>query len=271
MPKGKNLAGKEKKIRIMIIKQKQAKTRSDLVKVVKMYILHGWTYNLSKWNPFLSLLRSKGLNPYLLPIPGLTDKINKPWNIDNYVDWLLGKIGKEKKIILIGHSNGGRIALNFSIKYPEKVAKLILIDSAGIYHDDIFIRLKREGFSLLAKIGKKIIPLDGARKLLYFLSREKDYRTANPIMKKTMINLIQSDKTLNLSKITTPTTIIWGKNDSITPIFDGKLMNQQINNSKLYIIDTAKHSPQFTHQKEVVGIVIQQLNNLPASKAGLTI
>src|SRR3989344_6753590 len=104
-----------------------------------IYILHGWAYSKDRWNPFLSLLKSKGLNPYLLPIPGLTDKIDKPWNIDDYVKWLLGKIEKEEKIILIGHSNGGRIALNFSIKYLEKVAKLILIDSAGIYHNDILI------------------------------------------------------------------------------------------------------------------------------------
>ena len=115
-----------------MIKQ-QAKTRKNKVRPCfanKIIILHGWTYSFDKWNPFMSLLKSKGLNPYLLPIPGLTDKINKPWNIDDYVKWFWGKIEKEEKIILIGHSNGGRIALNFSIKYLEKVAKLILIDSA---------------------------------------------------------------------------------------------------------------------------------------------
>lgn len=225
----------------------------------KIYILHGWTYTPDKWVNFAKELESKGFEIKLLNIPGLTDKIDKPWTIDDYVDWLLGKIKKEEKVILIGHSNGGRIALNFSIKYPERVAGLVLIDSAGIYHNDIFIRTKRSVFFILAKIGKKIIPLSGARKLLYFLTGEKDYGTANPIMKKTMVNLIQSDKILNLNKLNAPTIIIWGENDNITPIADAKILNHKIPNSNLFVISNAKHSPQYTHPEKVVDII---LNNL---------
>jgi pimeloyl-ACP methyl ester carboxylesterase len=43
--------------------------------------------------------------------------------------------------VLLGHSNGGRIALAFAEKYPDKVKQLVLIDSAGIYHNEFSIRL----------------------------------------------------------------------------------------------------------------------------------
>ena len=78
----------------MIILQKQSKTRSDLVKV---YILHGWTYNLGKWDPFIKILTKNNLNPVLLKILGLTEKIDKPWTIDDYADWLAKEVGEEQK------------------------------------------------------------------------------------------------------------------------------------------------------------------------------
>ncbi len=228
---------------------------------LKVFILHGWAYSKEKWNPFLSLLKSGGLNPYLLSIPGLTEKNDKVWNIDNYVKWLYKILEKEKgKIVLLGHSNGGRIALAFTIKYPQKLSKLILIDSAGVYHNDLPIKIKRGIFKITAKVGKKIFPLEQARNLLYAIARENDYKNADPIMKRTMINLINSDKSLTIDKIKVSTIIIWGEIDKIIPVSDAKILNQKIVNSKLYIINNSRHSPQFTHSEEVADIIIQQLN-----------
>jgi len=220
-----------------------------------IYILHGWSYSKDKWLPFLSLLKSRGLNPYLLSIPGLTSKIDKPWRIEDYNEWLFKQIVNKEKIILIGHSNGGRIALNFAIKYGKRIKKLILIDSAGIYHSDILTRIKKAGFLLLAKAGKKIFPSKTAQKILYHLAGTKDYLLANQNTKKTMINLLESDKFLNPNKISVPTIIIWGENDKITPLSDGKLLNKLIKNSRFLIIPEARHSPQFTHPEKVADII----------------
>ncbi|OGH37643.1 MAG: hypothetical protein A3B44_00015 [Candidatus Levybacteria bacterium RIFCSPLOWO2_01_FULL_38_21] len=227
---------------------------------LKIFVLHGWTYSRQKWDPFLSFLKSEGLNPYLLSIPGLTDKIDRPWDIDDYANWLYKKFENEKdKIILIGHSNGGRIALAFACSYPEKISKLILIDSAGIYHNEFSLRIKRAIFKAAAKIGKRLIDSKKAKDLLYFLAREKDYKNASPNVKKTMLNLLKSDKNLALGNIKAPTIIIWGRGDRITSLSDGKMLNQKIRNSKLFIIDNSSHSPQFTHPKEVVNIIAGQL------------
>jgi pimeloyl-ACP methyl ester carboxylesterase len=98
----------------------------------KVIILHGWAKTLDKWNPLIEELNKKGASANLLRIPGLTEKLEKVWNLSDYVKWLKNIVDKESdKVVLIGHSNGGRIALAFASKYPEKVEKLILIDSAG--------------------------------------------------------------------------------------------------------------------------------------------
>ncbi len=214
-------------------------------------ILHGWTYSTEKWLPFINLLKEAGFDVKLPKIPGLTEKINRVWNLDDYVNWLNNKVGNEK-VILIGHSSGGRMALAYSLKYPQKVEQLILIDSAGVYHKKLSIRIKRFIFRKIAKWGKRLTSSETLKDLLYKLTGESDYNKATPLMKQTMKNLISSDLTPHLSEINVPTTIIWGEFDKTTPVFDGRLMHKLIPNSTFYIIKSAKHSPQFTNPKEVV-------------------
>lgn len=227
----------------------------------KMIILHGWATSTDKWHNFIEILREKSIPFELLKIPGLTEPIDKPWAIDNYVDWLKKIVDKEKdRVVLVGHSNGGRIALAFTNLYPERVEKLILIDSAGIYHNELPLKIKRVVFKTLAKIGKIITPSNFLKNLLYKLARESDYKDLDENTKQTMVNLISADLKPILSHIRTSTLIIWGREDKITPLSDGILMNNLIKNSKLEIINAARHSPQFTHPEEVTKS-IQQFNN----------
>lgn len=222
----------------------------------KIYILHGWAYNLDKWKRFETELKKTGLNPIFLKIPGLTQKTDQVWDIGKYSDWLLDQLRFEKKgVILLGHSNGGRIAAYFSSQHPERVKKLILIDSAGIYHKELLLQLKRFFFKSIATIGRKLTKSPAFEKFLYFLARGKDYFNAKPTMRKTMINLIKHDLTPFLSKISAPTLIIWGREDKITPLNDGLLIHKLIKNSKLKVINGARHSPFYTHPKEVAETV----------------
>ncbi|MBI4039562.1 alpha/beta hydrolase [Candidatus Daviesbacteria bacterium] len=232
----------------------------------KIFILHGWTYSnvnidpLKKWDLFIKFMASKGTNPVLLRIPGLTTAIDQVWNLEEYVKWLKKITDDEKgKVILIGHSNGGRIAFSFAEKYPDKISQLVLIDSAGVYHNELPIRIKRFIFGNMAKLGKKITTSETLKILLYKLAREGDYGNALPAQRRTMLNLISTDLTGILSKIQVPTLIIWGQEDTTTPLEDGKLMHSLVKGSKLYVVKGAGHSPQFTHTKEVADLIIKEL------------
>ena len=217
----------------------------------KIYILHGWAYETTKWQPFLELLKKNGFSPVLLSTPGLTQPLHKEWRVEDYVNWLRRKIGNEKNIILLGHSFGGRICVEYSLKYPDNVTKMFLIDSAGVFHNELSIRFKRFLFNFFAKTGKKITSNSSLRNLLYKLARENDYNQANLNMKKVIVGMITSDRLRNWSSIKTPTAIIWGEQDKTTPLSDGYYLNTKIQNSKLFIINSARHSPHFTHPQIV--------------------
>lgn len=229
-----------------------------IVSMKKIIILHGWTKNMDKWQHFIEIMKEKKADVKLLKIPGLTEKLNEVWKIDDYVAWLNKIIGKDKAT-LVGHSNGGRISLAFANKYPEKLNKLILIDSAGIYHNEFPIRAKRLIFKTIAKLGKKIISSENFKNMLYKFARESDYKDLDENIKQTMINLISTDLRPILPQISIPTLIIWGGDDKITPLSDGLMMNRLIENSKLEVISEARHSPMFTHPEIVAKTIYEYL------------
>ncbi len=227
---------------------------------MKIIILHGWTKTLDKWKEFIDILEKRGIKAELPKIPGLTGSLEKVWELTDYVGWLKNITDKEKrKAILIGHSNGGRIALAFANLYPAKVEKLILIDSAGIYHNELPLKIKRTVFKAIAKIGKKLTSSKTIKNLLYKVARESDYKDLDENTKQTMSNLISSDLKPILSEIKIPTLIIWGAQDRITPLSDGILMNSLIKNSKLKVINDARHSPMFTHPEIVAKIIYEYI------------
>lgn len=222
----------------------------------KIYIVHGWAYTLEKWESFLSELKKIGFEPVMLNVPGLTAPIDRPYTIDDYVSWLEKILENESgPVTLLGHSNGGRISLSYTIKNPSKVKNLILIGSAGLYDKGLLVTVKRKVFGTFAKLGSGLKDNKFLRKVLYKLVREKDYRDANPIMRKTMANLISVDLLPRLNEIKCPTLLIWGQNDGSTPLKDGKAMHQKISGSQLEIINDARHSPQFTNVENVIEII----------------
>lgn len=225
----------------------------------KLYILHGWSTTTDKWNPFLEALKQAEITPVMLPIPGLSAPIYRPWTLDDYVEWLYQTVKNETKISLLGHSNGGRIALAFAHKYPGEVGQLFLLDSAGIYHNDFLSNMKRGVFKAVAKIGKQVVSSDKARSAMYSLTGESDYKNASPMMRETMKNLISIDLLPRFQDIKIPTVIIWGKDDQVTPYNDALIMKQGLPNSKLFTISGARHSPQFTHMPNVIRIIKENL------------
>lgn len=222
----------------------------------KIIIVHGWTYSLYKWNTFIDIIKKEKIPIELLKIPGLTAPLNAVWTLNEYVVWLKKIIDQEKeKVILIGHSNGGRVAGAFTSQYPEKIAHLILIDSAGIKDNSLCARSRRLVFKLLAYAGEKTPLYDTPRSFLQKLIRSTDYHRANPIMRHTMHNMISTDCAPYFSKIVVPTLIIWGGKDVITPIANGRKIHELIQHSTLTVIDSAAHSPYYTHTAEVYKII----------------
>lgn len=241
-------------------------------------ILHGWSLDSNKaqkWQEFRDALGQNGIESEIFKIPGLSAPLDEVWSLDDYVRWLDQEISAKfpnQTIILLGHSFGGQIASRYAAVHPQKVQKLILIDSSGIRDHSLLPTLKRTSFLTAAKIGKVFFQSQAMRNLLYKLARERDYQQAPPLLRRTMSKILDDEVLADLPRIDCPTLLIWGQDDRVTPLSLGKVFQQKISHSQLELVNGARHSPQYTHPQQVAHLIqnflIQNDTGHPAVAGG---
>lgn len=165
-------------------------------------------------------------------------------NTADFSDWVYQKTKNRKPFYLVGHSFGGQVAVDFTARYPSRVKKLILINSAGV-------RKRQLRATILLPLAKLLNFLPQSIKYFFYrLIGETDYFKASPAMKETMKLILKEDQQAAMKKIITPTLILWGKNDRYTPRQVGQLTHRLIKNS-LWEIYEGGHGLPFTHTKQL--------------------
>lgn len=224
-----------------------------------LIILHGWGICMDHFAGLQNELSGK-FRVFTIDLPGFggSDLPKEPWEVGDYSEFvnLFAEKLKLRKFYLFGHSFGGRIGIKYAVKYPEKLKGLILCASAGIRPKNT---LKKAVFLSVSKAGKKLLSVPGvkklkpiARKLLYKAAREHDYeKLNNKIMQESFKKVVNEDLKPLLNKIKTPTLLLWGTEDKMTPICDGKLMNREIEKSKMRIFKGVGHRLPYERAEEV--------------------
>lgn len=227
-------------------------------------LLHGWGANMELYKGITDNI-SKYAKIYAIDLPGFgkSEEPKEGWNVDQFVDLIIEFIEKIKikKVNLIGHSFGGRIIIKLLNRSELKfeTGKVILIGSAGIKHK---LSLKKKIKVRMYKLGKKVLSLKLVQKIfpnkleeLKQKSGSPDYRNASPIMKQCLVKCINEDLTNLLSNIKNEVLLIWGENDTETPLQDAKIMNKLIKNSGLVEIKYGTHYV-FLEQTQYVNRII---------------
>ena len=203
-----------------------------------------------------------------MPGFGKSEEPKSSWNVDNYVSFIINFIKDQniKELDLIGHSNGGRIIIKLmnSKKLDFKVNKIILIGSAGIVHKKT---LSQRTKVRVYKTCKKILefkPINAVfPNLLLKLKNSfgsEDYRNASPVMRETMVKLVNEDLRELLPNINVPTLLIWGANDTATPIADAEIMEKTIPDAGLVRVENCTHYV-FLEQPYYVNRIIETFLN----------
>lgn len=210
-----------------------------------LYIIHGWTYTVEPWKNTLKILRDNGVSVKILHVPGLTEKSDKVYTIDDYMKWADENI--PDGAIALGHSNGGRILLNLCADNPEKLKYLILLDAAGIYEPSA----RKKIVERVAKIGKPLKKMPLVDKAFHKITGSTDYSRAPENMKQTLANMLESDKNLDFGKVTTKTFILWGKKDTTTPPRQATAMYEKLPNAELKFYANWTHAPYISSPEEL--------------------
>ncbi len=212
-------------------------------------LLHGWGQNIEMMKPLGDVLIKKRITIIDFPGFGESDLPDKAWTIEDYGEFL-HQFLQNLKIdhpILIGHSFGGRVAIWYAANYPTK--KLILFGSPCIRE---YQATKKE--QILKRL-KKLPFMNGIGEYMKKYIGSEDYRNANPIMRNTLVQVVNRNLMEEAKKISVPTLLIWGSLDQEAPLEDAKKLESILQDGGLVVLDGLSHYAYLEALPRVAGIV----------------
>jgi len=214
-------------------------------------ILHGLMGGLSNFHGVMDFFPSKGYRVIVpeLPVYSLPVLNTSVKSLSEFLhNFIIHK--KLKDVILLGNSLGGHVGLLYTKNHPSYVKGLILTGSSGLYENNMgdgypkrgdyeYIKKKSQDVFYDPKIATKEIvdevfeSVNDRNKLVRTLALAK--------------SAIRHNMAKELPKMKTPTAIIWGAEDAVTPPNVAEEFNELLPDSNLYWIKCCGHAPIMEH------------------------
>ena len=230
-----------------------------------LILLHGLFGGLANFDTVVSYF-SKNYRT-IVPILPLYDLPIRETTVIGLVDYLKKLIShlELKEINLLGNSLGGHVALVYTLENLSNVKSLILTGSSGLYEkafgdtipkrgDYDYLKEKTEQTFYNPKIATKEL----VDEIFETVSdREKAIRVLSMAKSAVRHNLSEE-----LNQINCPTFLIWGINDTITPLYVGEEFKRLINGAQLVTIDKCGHAPMMEHPETFNKLLAEFLRSI---------
>jgi pimeloyl-ACP methyl ester carboxylesterase len=206
-----------------------------------LVLLHGWGDSAKGFQNLQAALAKK-YKVLAVDLPGFggTEAPISVWGLDEYAQFVahfLDKVGEKKPLAIIGHSNGGGIAVRGLAKEWLHTDKLVLLASAGIRGTQ---KGRIGAIKVMTKIGKTLtmpLPKSMKRRL-----RQKVYAAVGSDMlvaehlQETFKRVVSDDVRDDAARLTVPTLLLYGEQDQDAPVWYGEAFHQAIDGSTLEVL-----------------------------------
>ncbi|HEY0091873.1 MAG TPA: alpha/beta hydrolase [Flavobacterium sp.] len=209
-------------------------------------VLHGLMGGLSNFDGVADYFPNKGYKVIIPELPIYTQNLLKT-NVKAFARYVKDFITYKEldRVILLGNSLGGHIALYHTKMYPEKMAGLVITGSSGLYESAMGDSYPRRGdYEYIREKAQDVFydPAIATKEIV-----DEVYTVANDRIKliKTLTiakSAIRHNMGKDLAKMHVPTCIIWGRNDKVTPPEVAEEFHNRLPNSSLYWIDKCGHA-----------------------------
>lgn len=167
----------------------------------------------------------------------------------------LDALGLER-VVLVGNSLGGAIAIRYAAENPDRVSRLFLLNSAGLL-DDAPSALEPDTREEAQKLWEMTAGAES--RLPGFFLDDVVRRAKNPARRAYLRSDEPTDVREDLPRVKAPTTIIWGDRDGLIPVEHGVRMRETIEDAELITLPGASHVPQAQDPRKVAEIITQRL------------
>ncbi len=198
-----------------------------------LILMHGWGCDHTTVRS-IAATAAQTNTVYNIDFPGFggSQEPSEVWGVDRYTRLVEELAAKEKleAPVLVGHSFGGRMAILYASR--NKTDKIVLVDAAGIKpRRSPKYYMKVYSFKVAKRFWEIMLGKDKAQKRIDRMRAKRgssDYAGASPMMRRILSKVVNEDLTDRLPMISVPTLLIWGENDTATPLADAKKMSRLI-------------------------------------------
>ena len=209
-------------------------------------LLHGWGGGRQSWLPVERDLKgTKTIINLDFPGFGASSEPQTGWSVTEYAECVLDLLDSLDihSVDVIAHSFGGRVTLLMNAMRPQLIKRQLLTGCAGLIDPST---ASSKGLSGIYdnKLTRSLLGEKGVSKLRDFARSHfgsADYKAASPIMRETFKKVISQDLEYCLAGINASTLLIWGENDTATPLWMGKKMEATIKDSALIVFENSGH------------------------------
>lgn len=222
-------------------------------------ILHGWGDSAAGWRELRQVLEAD-YDVVVLDLPGFggSDRPPRVWGLDDYAGFVAAFLKKLsiKPYAIIGHSNGGAIAIRGLAQGSLLADKLVLLASAGIRSQ---LRGRKRLIRILTKTGKVLsYPLParvrhGLRRRLY--STVGSDMLVVEHLQETFKKVVTDDIQADAARLQLPVLLVYGEDDAATPVQYGRVLHNLIAGSTLETIGQAGHFIHLDKPTEVTAMI----------------
>lgn len=242
-----------------------------------LLLLHGTASSLHTWDSWTKRLTEHFTVVRLdLPAFGLTGAtVQRDYSLTFYVDFIeqFTQQLNIEKFSVAGNSLGGGIAWSYATQHPQRVEKLILIDSAGFPKNEKPLVFKLAQNPISAAILKYLTPKEFMRLNLEQVYHQHELISNELIQRYWRLSLREGsrqafvDRTKatfdypldSLSTLQIPTLILWGKEDKWIDVSNADKFAQQLPQSTVIIYPILGHVPMEEDPSSTVDDSIQFL------------
>jgi pimeloyl-ACP methyl ester carboxylesterase len=225
-------------------------------------LLHGWGDSAATFDELIKALAGEyRLLAPDLPGFGATQPPPQTWGLNEYAafvgDWLK-KIGAPELYAIIGHSNGGAVAMTGLADNDLRAKKLVLLASSGIRGESAAGKRLKTSLVKTGKLLSAPLPAAAKKKL-----KRRVYEASGseallfPHLEDSFKKIVAQDIREDAAKLDIPTLLIYGTADDVTPVRHGEMIAGSLKDSRLETITSAGH---FVHcdAKEPVELLIRK-------------
>lgn len=209
-------------------------------------VMHGWGCTCDTVASIAALFKGK-MRVLNVDLPGHGQSSEPPavWGIEEFTSLIEKFISRLelRKPALVGHSFGGRISLLLSSR--NNTGKVLLVDSAGIKPKRSFTYYRKVyTFKAMKHIVRFFFGKNRGEDILDRMRAKNgssDYRNSTPRMRAIMSKCVNEDLRHVMPMIKAPVLLVWGEEDTATPLSDAKIMEELIPDAGLVTFPGCGH------------------------------